>query len=704
MIRRKVFLLTAIAMMAIASGSVYAQSGLEAVGPVPNTMQLEWQRMEQYAFIHFSINTYTDQEWGDGSNDPKLFNPTELDCRQWARVCKESGLKGVILTAKHHDGFCLWPSKYTEYSVKNSPWREGRGDLVRELSDACREFGLKFGVYLSPWDRNRADYGHPSYVEYFRNQLTELLTNYGDVFEVWFDGANGGWGYYGGARENRVIDRATDYDWPGTIELIRKLQPNAIIWNEAGPDIRWCGNEGGSIGETNWSRFDAHEFVPGTADTDVLRFGREMGTDWVPGEVNVSIRPGWFYHTYEDSKVKSLSQLLNIYYNSVGRNATWLLNFPIDRRGLIHENDVKAMKELKVTLDQTFADNLARKTKATADSELSSKYSAAKAIDGKADTYWTAADGKKPVAITLKFKRPTTVNRLLIQEYIQLGQRVKSFKVEALVSNAAVDGHLSKQEWKELARETTIGYKRILRFGTVKADALRISIDDSDGTPLLSNVELYNAPQILHAPAVTRGKDGEVVIIPSDHESAVFYTLDGTVPTRSSRRYTGPVPTEGRVSVKAISVDETTGRESAISAESFDISHKKWAVISADRNAVWAIDGNHGSNWHQRGAMPADLTIDLGEKVEMRGFRYLPDQSALFASGFITFYEFYVSDNGSNWRKVTEGEFSNIRNNPAAWHTVEFAPVKARYVRLRAKANSSNDNVAGYSEFDIITN
>ena len=240
-------------------------------GAIPNEQQMKWQEMEYYAFIHFSINTYTDQEWGDGGNKPALFNPTDLDCRQWARICKQAGMKGIILTAKHHDGFCLWPSEYTEYSVKNSPWRNGKGDLVKELAEACKEYGLKLGIYLSPWDRNHPDYGRPEYVTYFRNQLKELLTNYGEIFEVWFDGANGGWGYYGGAREDRKIDRKTFYDWDNTIQLIRQLQPNAIIWNECGPDIRWCGNEHGSIGETNWSLFDAHEYAPGTADSKVLR-------------------------------------------------------------------------------------------------------------------------------------------------------------------------------------------------------------------------------------------------------------------------------------------------------------------------------------------------------------------------------------------------------------------------------------------------
>ena len=573
--------------------------------------------MEFYAFIHFAINTFTDQEWGDGGNTPQMFNPTNLDCRQWARVCKEAGMKGIILTAKHHDGFCLWPTKYTEYSVKNSPWKDGKGDLVRELSDACKEYGLKFGIYLSPWDRNRADYGQPSYITYFRNQLKELLTQYGDIFEVWFDGANGGWGYYGGARENRNIDRSTYYDWDNTISLIRELQPQAIIWNECGPDIRWCGNEGGSVGETNWSLYNYKQFVPGEPDFKQLRVGIEDGKQWIPSEVNVSIRPGWFYHKYEDAKVKKLPQLLDIFYNSIGRNGTWLLNFPIDKEGRIHANDERAVLELRKALDEAFADDLARKAKAEAGNVRggSKKYAASKAIDGKKGTYWATDDGVTQSDITFTFKKPTTLNRVLLQEYIRLGQRVKSFKVEA-----NVDG-----QWRELARETTIGYKRILRLPTVTATQVRISILDAKACPLISNIGIYNAPQVLTEPQIVRHPNGEVIIRPADGESAVFYTLDGTDPTTQSLRYTGPFMADGVVTVSAVSVDMATGKQSTVSREEFGVSRTKWKVIAADANAARVIDGEAWPGWHQRGMMPADLVIDLGESLEIKGFRYLPD-------------------------------------------------------------------------------
>ena len=297
------------------------ESDLEPVGPIPNKYQSDWQELEYYAFIHFNMNTFTNKEWGYGDEKPSQFNPTELDTRQWARVVKEAGMKGIIITAKHHDGFCLWPSKFTEHSVKNSPWKMGKGDLIRELSQACKEYGLKFGVYLSPWDRNHPSYGKSEYITYFRNQLRELLTEYGEIFEVWFDGANGGDGFYGGANEERRVDKKMYYDWPKTIELVRSLQPQAVIFSDAGPDIRWVGNEKGYANESTWSPIYRDSVFAGMPDFQRFASGQENGTHWVPTETDVSIRPGWYYHPEQDDQVKSLSKLVDIYYNSVGLNS-----------------------------------------------------------------------------------------------------------------------------------------------------------------------------------------------------------------------------------------------------------------------------------------------------------------------------------------------------------------------------------------------
>jgi alpha-L-fucosidase len=335
--------------------------------PVPSDEQLAWHEMELNAFIHFTINTFTDKEWGYGDENPSLFNPTQANPNQWVTVLRDAGFKGVILTCKHHDGFCLWPSQYTDHSVKNSPYKNGRGDIVKEVADACRQYGLKFGIYVSPWDRNHAAYGSPAYVEYYRQQIKELFNRYGPIFEMWFDGANGGDGYYGGARERRRIDGSTYYDWPTTLKMIREVEPNVIFFSDAGPGVRWVGNERGVAGETNWNMITPDTLFAGKAGIEVLlNTGSENGTHWIPAEVDVSIRPGWFYHEKEDAQVKSPEKLLDIYLTSVGRGSTLLLNVPPDRRGMIHENDVVALLQWRRLLSEAFKTNLAASAKTKA--------------------------------------------------------------------------------------------------------------------------------------------------------------------------------------------------------------------------------------------------------------------------------------------------------------------------------------------------
>jgi alpha-L-fucosidase len=667
----------------------------EPYGPVPNENQLRWQRMEYYGFIHLSVNTYTDMAWGLGNEDPAIFNPTELDCRQWARISKEAGMTGIILTAKHHSGFCLWPSRYTEYSVKNSPWKNGKGDLVREMADACKEYGLKFGVYLSPWDRNHPDYGRPEYITYFRNQLTELLTNYGDVFEVWFDGANGGSGYYGGANETRKIDRASYYDWHNTYKLVRRLQPKIVIWNDGGEraDLRWVGTEAGYVGETNWSLLN----LTGDVTDDMLRYGVENGNAWVPGEVNTSIRPEWFYHKKEDGKVKTVPQLMEIYYNSIGRNGTLLLNFPIMPNGLIHKTDSANVIEFAKAVNAAFSVNVAKGASAEASDIRGNdpKFAADKSIDDDKETYWTTDDAIKTGSLTLSFKKPVSFNRFLIQEYIPLGQRVKSFSVDAFVNG----------KWKEIAKQTTIGYKRILRFNTVVATKLRVTINDAKSFPLISNIELYNAPQILAPPSIIREQSGDIRIMPADFESEIYYSLDDTNPNVKSIKYGGPIKThEGKIKVKSVAYDPVAKKYSPIHEENFDISRKRWKLVGIeDKNAYNILDGNTETQWYQdkNPTMPVDVLIDLGKVENIAGFRYLPDQH-WWASGIITEYQFYVSSDNNKWTLIQEGEFSNIQNNPT-WQTRTFGPIKGQYIKLRALHNTQGDGKVGYAEIDIIT-
>ena len=665
----------------------------KAFGPVPNKHQIRWQQMEYYAFIHLSTNTFTDQEWGYGEDDPKIFNPEKLDCRQWARVCKAAGMKGIILTAKHHSGFCLWPSKYTEYSVKNATWKGGKGDIVRELADACKEYGLKLGIYLSPWDRNYADYGKPEYITYFRNQLTELLTDYGDVFEIWFDGANGGSGYYGGAKETRHIDAKTYYDWSNTYRLIRKLQPDIVIWNDGGDraDLRWVGTEDGHVGEKNWSLLNA----TGEVSRDMLRHGLENGDSWVPGEVNTSIRPGWFYHEYEDSKVKTLPRLLETYYSSFGRNGTLLLNFPVDKRGLIHENDEKAVLELADAVKRAFALDLAVNKKVSASNTRGNakEFGPDKAVDGKSDTYWATDDNLTSASLTVDFGKPTTFNRLIAQEYIPLGQRVKAFKVEAKVG----------REWKLLASQSTIGYKRILVFPTVQATHLRFTITDAKSSPVISNIAVYNAPQVLTAPSISRNKDGVVTIEAADKESDIYYTLNGGLPNKQSTRYKGPIQTDGKVDIRTIAFDSKSRESSPEAREKFDIPHKSWKLLNlSDEKANAVIDGNPNTAWYQPGEqkIPVDIVIDLGREETLTGFKYLPGQGR--TNGIISHFQFYGSTDAQTWKLATEGEFSNIKNNPLG-QTRQFNQLKARYIKLRALQNTQENDDAGYGEIDIIT-
>jgi alpha-L-fucosidase len=456
----------------------------KAVLPVPSEQQLAWHEMEMNAFIHFTTNTFTDLEWGMGSEKPSVFNPTKVDALQWATNLKAAGFKGIILTAKHHDGFCLWPSAYTQHSVKNSLWKKGKGDVVKELSNACKQTGLKFGVYLSPWDRNRADYGQQSYIDYYRKQLKELFTNYGPVFEMWFDGANGGNGYYGGANETRKINGATYYDWPNTLKMVRSLQPQVIFFSDAGPDIRWVGNERGLAGETNWNSISNDTLYAGKANIEqVLNTGSEDGNKWIPAEVDVSIRPGWFYHPKEDSLVKTPEKLFGIYLSSVGRGSNLLLNVPPDREGVFHPNDVKALQGFRRLLDKAFGNNLAAKAPVQVSSFRGNDatYNGAKLTDGDKHTYWATDDDITTGSIEITLPKKQTVQYVLLQEYIKLGQRVKAFTVE--VQRGV--------EWKPVAQATTIGYKRILKIDPVTTDKVRITIQASKACPVLSNVEIY---------------------------------------------------------------------------------------------------------------------------------------------------------------------------------------------------------------------
>lgn len=657
-------------------------------GATPSPRQLTWHKMKYYAFVHFNMNTFTNEEWGHGTEKPDDFNPTQLDCRQWARTAKQAGMEGIVITAKHHDGFCLWPSKYAEHSVKNSKWRNGKGDVLKELSAACKEYGLKFGVYLSPWDRNHPAYGTPEYNEIFKNTLKEVLTQYGDVYEVWFDGANGE-----GPNGKKQV-----YDWPGFVATVRQYQPNAVIFSDGGPDIRWVGNEDGYAGETNWSTIDRNKVYPGYPKYWELTEGEQGAKDWVPTEVNCSIRPGWYYHASEDDKVKSLEHLVDIYYSSIGRNGNWLLNLPVDRRGLVHENDAKRLMELKAYTDKATV-NLAGSKKVSANSSFAAKptFAASNLLDGKRDTYWAAAEGAKQATIDIDLGKPTTLNRLLIEEYIELGQRVKKFSVAAFQNGT----------YQPIATGTTIGNRRILRFPTVTTSKLRVSIDESLASPIIRNIEVYNAPELIVTPVINRSKDGLVSIVsPRTTDPVITYTTDGSEPSAKSTRFSKPFALVQGGTVKARAFINNMKQASSPVTADFDISSAKWRVVSADKKADDMIDGNPNTFWRQpkAGEGPTSVVVDLGESLPLRGFTYLPRQDSR-KEGIVYRYAVSVSQDGNTWSApISQGAFSNINNSPVL-QTIRFAaPQTTRYLKFDAlETTEGNSPTVSIAELGVLT-
>lgn len=415
--------------------------------PIPTSPQLAWHQMKYYWFLHFGPNTFTGSEWGKGTEKEEVFNPAKLDCRQWCRIAKAAGAKGLIITAKHHDGFCLWPSKYSTHTVRESKWKNGKGDVLKELSAACKKYGLKFGVYLSPWDRNHPKYGTPAYNDVFVNMLKEIFTNYGPIWELWWDGANGE-----GTNGKKQV-----YDWHRFETTIRKLSPNTIIFSDIGPDCRWVGNERGIAGTTNWNYLDTAGFKrgEGAPPQDTLTYGNVNGKNWIPAECDVSIRPGWFYHKEENEKLKTAAQLFDLYLKSVGRGANLLLNVPPDDDGLINPHDSAVTMQFKSLLDKSF-----------------SKLKAEKRFTKVVDSY------------QLKLKQPSLVNAIQVEEAIQNGQRISSFTI-LLMNHSTIVKRLEG---------TTIGKQRILTFPEVQIDAIQLQVNTAKAKPVVSRMALYDIP------------------------------------------------------------------------------------------------------------------------------------------------------------------------------------------------------------------
>ena len=608
------------------------------VMPVPTPEQVEWHKMETYAFIHFGLNTFNDMEWGYGDTPASTFNPTRLDCEQWVQTLKAAGMKGVILTTKHHDGFCLWPTKTTEYSIKNSPYKDGKGDMVRELSDACHKYGLKFGVYLSPWDRNNPDYATPAYVEDYHAQINELITNYGPLFEFWFDGANGGDGWYGGADEKRSIEAKTYYNYERAREEIKAKHPSAMIFGGTVPDIRWIGNEDGWAGATQWSIYDSE---PAIGDYKNSAYGDENQKHWLGGECDVSIRPGWFYHESEDHQLKSLAKLVDLYYRSVGHNANFLLNFPVALDGRIPAQDSARAVEWYQTIQGDFKTNLLKGAYVESSSRRGRTFSASYVTVGIWDTYWDTEDGV-PVDST-----------------------------------------------------TTVGYKRIVRFQTVHAEKLRVNFTDARGPLCINNAEAYLAPALMTEPVITRNGKDEVIIQAGDSNAEVYYTTDGSEPTKQSARYEAPLPFAQKGTIRAIAYDATMDKYSPVSTLQLDIPASAYRSTTPAEARDLVVDGNGFTPYVLAKGRP-ELSVTLDKPYRIAGFRYVPDQRR-YPTGHISNYQFYVDG-----RLVSSGEFSNIKANPIE-QTIRFAPVEGKTVRLVCTRAAGDVPQVSIGEFSVIT-
>ena len=695
-------------------------------------------RYERTFFLHFGPNTFRGVEWGNGREDPSIFNPTDLNAEQWIRAVKDAGGKEIILVCKHHDGFVLWPTRYTNHSVAASPWRGGKGNEVREVAEAARKYGVKLGVYLSPADlyqlrtnptNPNGYYGDGSeklrsaiptdpasfktdpskgrspapgfksytyevdnYNRYFMNQLYELLTEYGPVAEVWFDGAN---------PDPSVHET---YDYAAWYDLIRKLQPKAVI-SCKGPDVRWVGNESGVGRTTEWS------VIPLPQQPDTFRWpdmtDRDLGSRskltpgshlwWDPAQVNNPILYGWFWAPKK--RVRTAAELIDIYYESVGRNGNWLLNLSPDTRGLIPDNQVANLRLATEAIDKTFARNLAVGAKLIADT-ADPAHRSSLALDGNLDTWWEAASGQSTATLTLKMPHVVTFDVVSLQEAVDhRSQRIESFAIDVW------DG----SDWKQVDEQTTVGHKRLLRWSTpVTSDQVRIRITGARLEPTLAEVGLFKQAELVQPPVVSDRDASGSVTISSPKGLPVVYTLDGTVPAAKSAVYRSAIalPRGGTVQAACLRPDGRLGM--LVSKDLAGLSPIGWKIVSVDSQldnspAANAIDGNSATIWETTAsadtAAPHQITVDMGSVQRIAGFTYLPRQDGV-REGIVQTYRFETSPDGTNWTIDAEsGRFGNVRNNPMV-QEVPFAPVNARFFRFTAL--QSTDGRASAAEISVL--
>jgi alpha-L-fucosidase len=728
-------------IQSISKGDSSAVIAEKAAKVLPRPNQTAWMRLERTFFVHFGPNTFRGVEWGTGREDPSVFNPTELDADQWVRAIKESGGKMVVLVCKHHDGFNLWPTRYSNHSVAASPWRGGKGNVVREVADAARKYGVELGVYLSPADlyqlrtnptNPNGYYGDESeklrsaiptdpasfktgpfkgrepapgfksftyqvddYNRYFLNELYELLTEYGPIREVWFDGAN---------PDPSVHE---DYDYAAWYDLIRKLQPQAMIFGK-GPDARWVGNESGIGRTTEWS------VVPLPSSPDTFRWPDMTAQDigslskltpgsylwWYPAEVNEPILYGWFWHPKKH--VRSAADLIDIYYTSVGRNGNMLLNLSPDTRGLIPDKQLAQLHLMAQVVDETFAKDLAAGGKLTADNSNKAN-SASLALDGNLDTWWEAAPGERTATLTLKLPKAVTFDVVSLQEAVDhRGQRIESFNV----------GVWNGSTWKTMDEQTTVGHKRLLRWSSpVTTDQVRIRITGSRLEPTLAEMGLFKQAELVQAPVISERDINGSVTIGSAKGLPVVYTVDGSAPTPRSTVYRSAIalPRGGEVYAACVAPD---GRLGMVTSKYFaGLAPIGWKAVSADSQesdnpASYAIDGNPATIWRTRldadKSLPHQITVDMGSVQRIAGFTYLPRQDGSH-DGVVEYYRFETSVDGHDWTtNVDSGRFGNIQNNPEL-QEVTFAPVSARFFRFTALKEIGANGLTSAAEISVLS-
>lgn len=685
-------------------------------GALPTPRQLAWHEMEMYCLIHFGVDTYTDKEWGYGDEDPALVNPVDFDAAQIVGAAKAGGFRGVVIVAKHHDGLCLWPTKTTSHNITQSPWKNGKGDMIKEYRQACDQLGMKMGLYCSPWDRNNAQYGSHTYVQTYRAQIKELYTNYGPLFMSWHDGANGGDGYYGGARETRKIDRTTYYGWDPTWAIVRRLQPGAVIFGDVGPDVRWVGNEEGHAGTTCWATYTPQAPDPGKKPANGYNKyweateGTRNGAYWLPAECDVPLRPGWFYHSTQDEQVKSPYQLLDLYYQSVGRGADLDLGIAPNRQGRLDQRDVTSLAAFGQLLQQTFSVNLAKGATLTPTNIRGNNYKSygpARLVDQDRYSYWATDDGITTPQLVVDMGKPASFNVIRLRENIKLGQRIDSFTVDAFE-----DG-----QWKQIGAGTSIGANRLIRLPqNVTASKVRLSIVGATACIALSDFGLFKEPPHLEAPLIARDNKGLVSITTTAPVAAIRYTLDGTTPGLSSPSYKEPFLLVAGGEVKARSF-EADNQASEVATRSLGLSKAGWKVIDpaatgnpsatgasatgrGHGNYAHAIDDDPATVWSTQardssaaGQFPQDISIDMGKLQNITAFTYLARQDKK-TDGIADRYIFYSSEDGVNWLKVAEGEFANIRSNPLEQLVPLPHPVSSRYFKFSITHVVSGNGVA----------